>query len=231
MRTSHPLGSESSDTLLVVDWCRAKKCTQILRIDADLSIRGGALNEWPIIPRRPGLHLVVRDGRKQSTFRLIMDQARCVKLPRGTMGCGLKLVQSNCDAALPFCIVAVCSTEERLAEAYKQLPGGESGYGELRTKTKICVYDIARSLAYLVNCRPAPTHKLCMPATLWTASFRARAKNPSPDHLFAPYGVGSDQHAIIKVAKRERDARAPVCNRKKADLKRKMSALRECRGQ
>ena len=77
------------------------------------------------------------------------------------MGCGLKLVQSNCDAALPFCIVAVCSTEERLAEAYEQLPGGERGYGELRTKTKICVYDIARSPAYLVNCRPAPTHKLC----------------------------------------------------------------------
>ena len=95
MGTSHPLGSESSDTLLVVDWYRAKKCTQILRIDADLSIRRGALNQWPIIPRRAGLHLVVRDGRKQSTFRLIMYQARCLKLPRGTMGCSLKLMQST----------------------------------------------------------------------------------------------------------------------------------------
>ena len=230
MGTSHPLGFFSSDDLLVVDWQRAKKGTQVCRIDDELCVRRGALKQWPIIPRRAGLHLVVRDGRKQSTFRLVVDQARCLQLPRGSMGCGLKLVESNCDAALPFCIVAVCSTEERLAEAYDQLPGGEMGYGELRTKSKIVVFDIARSPAYLMNCRPAPTHRLCMPAAaLWTASFRARAKDPSPGHLFGPYGIGSDQHAIIKTAKRERDDRAPVCNQHKADLKRKMSAVSKCR--
>ena len=80
-----------------------------------------------------------------------------------------------------------------------------------------------------MNCRPAPTHRLCMPATLWTTSFRARAKDPPPGHLCAPYGTGSDQHAIIKTAKRERDAQAPACNQCKADLKRKMSAVSKCR--
>ena len=86
-------------------------------MDGELSVRRDELKDWPIIPRRAGVHIIVRDGsgRKESTFRVIKDQARCLKLPRGSMGCGLNLVSSNCDAALPFCIVAVCSTKEQLA--------------------------------------------------------------------------------------------------------------------
>ena len=108
MERSHPLGSESADRLVVVDWQRAKRGFDFARIDDEISVRRGTLKEWPVIPRRAHMHVVVCDGRQHSTFRVVLDQARCLNLPRGSMGRGLKLVSSNCDAALPFCVVALC---------------------------------------------------------------------------------------------------------------------------
>ena len=135
MERSHPLGSESADRLVVVDWQRAKRGFDFARIDDEISVRRGTLKEWPVIPRRAHMHVVVCDGRQHSTFRVVLDQARCLNLPRGSMGRGLKLVSSNCDAALPFCVVALCRTKERLTEAFDRSPGGEEGYGMLRAKS------------------------------------------------------------------------------------------------
>ena len=229
MGVSHPPASEVTDRFIVVDLCRANQTTHFRRIDGELWVCCGELKDWPIIPRRAGVHILVRDGCKQSTFQLVMDQARCLSLPRGSMGCGLKLVMSNCDAVLPFCIVAMCRSSERLADAYHQSLGGEQGYGVLHVQSRHLVYDIARSPAYLVNCRRETTHKLSCKSfkspRAFTASFRARSKKLALGHLFAPYGTGSDQHATIASEQQEREARKPVCSEQKAALKAQMSAL------
>ena len=229
MERSHPLGSESADRLVVVDWQRAKRGFDFARIDDEISVRRGTLKEWPVIPRRAHMHVVVCDGRQHSTFRVVLDQARCLNLPRGSMGRGLKLVSSNCDAALPFCVVALCRTKERLTEAFDRSPGGEEGYGMLRAKSTFVIYDIARSPAYLVNYRRASTHKLCLPTTLWNASIRVRSKTPCLGHVFAPYGCGSAQHTTMAAAEAERNLRAPAINEKRVQLKEKMRALNELR--
>ena len=227
--TSCPLPSKGARVLIEVRCTGSQLSTAFVRMDDEVSLLdAAALQSWPIIPRRAGVQIIVHeDAGSTTTYRLLMDQARCLGLTRGSMGCGLKVVSSTHPgrAALPFCVVARCSSRARVEEALALCVGGELGYGLLERKNSVVIYDIARSPAYLLNHHRGATHKMSLlPRHPW-ATFKARKRLREGQHLFAPYGRGSDLHAAIAKDVAERAERSPVCNQRRAELCDAMRAL------
>jgi hypothetical protein len=158
-------------------------------------------------------------GRDTSVLMRILDQGNSVLGRIHGMGFGLRAplpMPGTTGSAtpvpagvrlLPFAIVAkvpACN-DDQLAAVYAELRRlgiGSGNYERWESTTTFYVYDIDRSIGYLVNTPgkikgAKPNLKIVLPkADSWVAWLNSSKTIKSGDHLWVSYGSGSDHHRM-----------------------------------